>query len=396
MRGLSLAGAAVRCSRYWAGAAPADAGRGGRRVAVAGGIGALDAGAVDAGVETLRRAAAEAGRAADPAIQAEVLRALGSALVHAVRGSDGEGAVVLHRALVAARTADRPALVADILRELAFVDVQAGRYASADRSLREAAPHAWGDPALLAGILAIRGMNRADRGRRGRRRKRTVSADAARAAGRQQGSVVAGCAGPLLLVARQGPRPAGRRAEHGGGASERWSAFPLAPGAACSCLAPVGRWHEAGEDAEHAFALACELGDPCWEGMAARALGLLALDAGDLGAAQAWLADARRRCDRVPDRYVWVSGYVGLAQLETAARHDPGLVAPPRPSYRVAARSDCRSSWPGRWCTRPSLATMPGSRWRVARLTASPTTIAARVQALPAGEPYRRITCTSG
>ena len=120
------------------------------------GTAALDAGAVDAGVETLRRAAAEAGRAADPAIQAEVLRALGGALVHAVRGSDGEGAVVLHRALLAARTADRPALVADILRELAFVDVQAGRHTSADRALREASQHACGDPGLLAGILAIR------------------------------------------------------------------------------------------------------------------------------------------------------------------------------------------------------------------------------------------------
>jgi DNA-binding SARP family transcriptional activator len=89
------------------------------------GTAALDAGAVDAGVETLRRAVQEAGRAGDPATQAEVQRALGSALIHAVRGSDGEGAVVLHRALLAARAAGRPALVADILRELAFADVQA-------------------------------------------------------------------------------------------------------------------------------------------------------------------------------------------------------------------------------------------------------------------------------
>ena len=63
------------------------------------GTAALDAGAVDAGVETLRRAVQEAGRADDPATQAEVQRALGSALIHAIRGSDGEGAVMLHRAL---------------------------------------------------------------------------------------------------------------------------------------------------------------------------------------------------------------------------------------------------------------------------------------------------------
>jgi Bacterial transcriptional activator domain len=76
------------------------------------GTAALDAGAADAGVETLRRAAEEAGRARDAVLSAQVLAALGSALVHAVRGFDGEGAVVLHRALVAARTARRADLVA--------------------------------------------------------------------------------------------------------------------------------------------------------------------------------------------------------------------------------------------------------------------------------------------
>ena len=110
---------------------------------------------------------------------------------------------------------------------------------------------------------------------------------------------------------------------------ERWNAFlPWPQVLHAQCLVQAGRWDEASEEAEHAFALACELGDPCWEGMAARVLGMLAVHAGDLGAAQVWLADARRRCDRVPDRYVWVSAYVGLAQLETAARQDPGLVAP--------------------------------------------------------------------
>ncbi len=72
-----------------------------------------------------------------------------------------------------------------------------------------------------------------------------------------------------------------------------------------------------------------------------RVLGVLALQAGDLDAAQAWLADARRRCDRVPDRYVWVSGYIGLAQLELAARQDIDLVGPSAARlYEHAVRSD--------------------------------------------------------
>jgi hypothetical protein len=75
--------------------------------------------------------------------------------------------------------------------------------------------------------------------------------------------------------------------------------------------------------------------------MAGRVLGLLALQAGDLDAAHAWLVDARRRCDRVPDRYVWVSGYIGLAQLELAARQNIDLVGPSAARlYQHAVRSD--------------------------------------------------------
>ncbi len=71
-----------------------------------------------------------------------------------------------------------------------------------------------------------------------------------------------------------------------------------------------------------------QLGDPCWEGMAGRALALLAAHAGDLVAAKDWITDARRRCDRLPDRYVWVSAYIGLAELEIAAREHTDLIAP--------------------------------------------------------------------
>jgi ATP/maltotriose-dependent transcriptional regulator MalT len=245
-----------------------------------------------------------------------------SAPVHAVRGSDGEGAVVLHRALLAARTAERPALAADILRELAFADVQAGRHTSADRALREASEHACDDPGLLTGILAIQGMNQADRGRHFEAAELlTESAVMARKAGRaRQEAWSQGVLARSLLLAGQ-VQPAQEAAERSTAValSERWNAFlPWPQVLHAQCLAAAGRWDEASQDAEHAFALACELGDPCWEGMAARVLGLLALHAGDLGAAQVWLADARRRCDRVPDRYLWVSAYIGLAQLETA------------------------------------------------------------------------------
>ena len=123
---------------------------------------------------------------------------------------------------------------------------------------------------------------------------------------------------------------------------ERWNAFiPWPQALRAHCLAAAGHCGEARDDAENAFALACQLGDPCWEGMAGRAMALLALHAGDPAAAGEWIIDARRRCDRLPDRYVWISGFVGLAHLEIAARQQPELVMPlARRLYQAALRMD--------------------------------------------------------
>src|SRR6185312_8043962 len=56
-----------------------------------------------------------------------------------------------------------------------------------------------------------------------------------------------------------------------------------------------------------AFARACLLGDPCWEGMAARGLELL--------------ADARVRGSRMADAYVWLDAYVLDALSSLGRRH---------------------------------------------------------------------------
>jgi DNA-binding SARP family transcriptional activator len=306
------------------------------------GTAALDAGSADAGIETLRRAAEEAARARDPLLHADVLRALGTALVHSVRGFDGEGAVVLHRALAIAKDAGSGGLTAGILRELAFADVQAGRHASAARALRGASS---ADPELTAGVLAIRGMNEADQGHHDVAVKLLdASAQTAAAAGRRrQEAWSVGIMARSLLLAGE--------AEQARGAAERsieicdadrWNAFlPWPQALRAHCLAAAGRWAEAHDDAEQAFALACQLGDPCWEGMAGRALALQALHDGDPAAAGDWIIDARRRCDRVPDRYVWVSGFVALGQLEIAASQQPELVGPlARRLYQDALRMD--------------------------------------------------------
>jgi hypothetical protein len=249
--------------------------------------------------------------------------------VHAVRGSDGEGAIVLHRALRAARSARRPALIAEVLRELAFVDVQAGRHGSAGRALDDAREELGSteDAALRARLLAVEGMNEADRGRHLLAVDLlTRSATEAGRAGQERQRVwsLGVLARSLLLLERVDEARAAAEASIAGAETHRWHAFlPWPQALRAECAARTGDWATAGRDAEQAFALGCELGDPCWEGMAARALALVAAHAGDGETAWAWTLDARTRCDRVPDRYVWISGYIALAQLELALIDSP-------------------------------------------------------------------------
>lgn len=72
---------------------------------------------------------------------------------------------------------------------------------------------------------------------------------------------------------------------------------------------------------QHAFARACQLGDPCWEGMAARGLALVAEATGDTERAFALLADARARSGRLAEPYLWLDGYILDAQCELGRRH---------------------------------------------------------------------------
>ena len=90
----------------------------------------------------------------------------------------------------------------------------------------------------------------------------------------------------------------------------RWTAFLPLPE---SLLADVdlieGNIDAAAAAYEHAYALSVQLGDPCWEGLAARGIGLVANRRGDPESALRWVTDARLRCVRLPDAWLWVEGY---------------------------------------------------------------------------------------
>src|SRR5262245_14536550 len=125
---------------------------------------AVAAGAVDAGLDSLRRAAHQAARLGDPPLQIRALTSLGSALIHGVRGSDTEGAVTLHHAISVGQEHDEGAATAPAHRELGWVAVQQGRQHQAMVWLDKATELADG-PAEQARILGVRGIALDDVGR---------------------------------------------------------------------------------------------------------------------------------------------------------------------------------------------------------------------------------------
>jgi hypothetical protein len=57
------------------------------------------------------------------------------------------------------------------------------------------------------------------------------------------------------------------------------------------------------------MALGEQLGDPCWESIAARGLGLVAAANGHRDEALGLLEEAPRLCRRLPDSYLWIEAY---------------------------------------------------------------------------------------
>ena len=98
-----------------------------------------------------------------------------------------------------------------------------------------------------------------------------------------------------------------------------WVAFLPFPQALLATVdLAVGRVDHARDAFESAFALGCQIGDPCWEGLAARGVGLVHWLRGRPEDAIAWLEDARTRCVRIPDSYLWVQAYCLDALCEVA------------------------------------------------------------------------------
>lgn len=301
-------------------ASPAG-GRAGVVAQLEAGEAALGAGAVEAGLQCLRRAVAEAQDLREPALEARALLGLGTALVHSVRGFDEEGAAALHRA-VALAPSDLPVVRAEAARELGYVEFLAGRYERVEPWLTRAERAAGGEPALFAGVLVVRGSAASDTGRYGQALEDLARAAATTTDERREAYALSmlGRAHLLRGALDDAEQALTRSLELA--QRQSWTAFVPWPE---TFLAEVdlqrGELARAEERLDHAFALGCHVADPCWEGVSGRGLGLVRAAQGDVSGAVSTLLDARSRVARVTDAYLWADAYVLEALCDLAVRH---------------------------------------------------------------------------
>jgi DNA-binding SARP family transcriptional activator len=269
---------------------------------------ALSAGVVDAGIDCLRRAVAEAERIHDRHAQARGLTELGTALIHSARGYDDEGSVHLRVATELARESGDGRLAGRALQVLGYADALAGRRPAAASTLEQAYEAANDEADDLANVLAFRAFNLVDWGRHEEGVAEFERAiEIARSSGNRRREVWA------LGLGGWGQRQAGAvsEAEDWLKAAVRlsedlmWLAFRPWP---MAVLAETNLRQLAPPEAirvglEAPFALSCQLGDPCWEAATARSTALAFEESGAQDAAWDWIGRAERACLRVTDPY---------------------------------------------------------------------------------------------
>jgi DNA-binding SARP family transcriptional activator len=284
---------------------------------------AVSAGAVDAGLDCLRRAAEDADKSGERHLLASALLELGTSLVHAVRGFDDEGALALQHAADIASDIGSSEIGAKALCELGYSEALAGRRPSAACYLDKAMAFAQGNDDCLASIKAFTGFNLVDWGQIEQGVSHYYQAlEHARIADNRRREIW------TLGIGAWGVLRAGRPEEARDWLIKcldmcddvRWLAFR--PWAVALLAEVKMALHEIGNstqsDLQEALALSNQLGDPCWQAAAARSLALFHSDAKNYENARKWLAHARERCCSVTDLYAGLLVEILVDQVRLA------------------------------------------------------------------------------
>jgi tetratricopeptide (TPR) repeat protein len=289
------------------------------------GTAAIAAGAIEPGVASLRSAVrlSDAGRSTRLRVRSREV--LAEALIHSLRGLDEEGLAHLHEADRLALEDDDPISSAQARAELGYVDFLRARYDRAELWLTESLALSGDSPSVRAKATTYLGSVHSDLGNYPRA---VELLDEALRLSREVGEPRRAAYTLSMLGRIDLIRGDLDRADVHLAASvelvegDHWLSFLPWPqalrGEVHLARRDPGR---AAETLEQAFARACQLGDPCWEGMSARGLALVAEATGATDLAFETLLDARTRSNRLADPYVWLDAHILDALCELGLRH---------------------------------------------------------------------------
>ena len=289
------------------------------------GTAAIAAGAIEPGITSLRSAVrlSDAGRTMRLRVRSREV--LAEALIHSLRGLDEEGLAHLHEADRLAVEDDDPISSAQARAELGYVDFLRARYDRAELWLTESLALAEGSPSVRAKATTYLGSVHSDLGNYPRA---VELLDEALRLSREVGEARRAAYTLSMLGRIDLIRGDLDRADEHLAASvelaerDHWLSFLPWPQALRGEVYLARKDPaRAAETLEQAFARACQLGDPCWEGMSARGLALVAEATGETDQAFETLLDARLRSNRLADPYVWLEAHILDALCELGLRH---------------------------------------------------------------------------
>ena len=286
---------------------------------------AVNAGAIDAGLRSLQGAVLAARALRDTSLLARALVALGSSLIHGVRGVDEEGIAMLHEAVPLTDQVGDATLAVVARREIGYVDFLRGRYDRATHWFRQAREAAEGGATGLGWVDVYDGASADDVGDKDRA-ERLLSSAVERAVAerdlRLEAYALTMQGRHFLLHDRLEEADEQLEVALAVVRSLDWTAFrPFTESLLAESARRTGDLSRGRDLAEHAYVMSEQVGDPCWESLALRELGMLTVDGGDLVGGLAMLEQAPALCRRLPDTYRWIEMWGYAALLDVGDRH---------------------------------------------------------------------------
>jgi DNA-binding SARP family transcriptional activator len=279
-----------------------------------GGAAAVSAGALAAGVSSFEVAVRMADQAGVDSARVQTRLVLAEALIHTLGGLDEAGLAALTEAERIATAQGDAESVARVRAELGYVDFLRARYDRAERLLDqvlESGAASASDRAKAMTYLGSVASDRADYPRALVLLESAIAASQAVGEPRREAFALSMLGRVALLrgdldAAGDHLQAAVKVAE-----AEHWLSFLPWPQALLGHVLLAGNDLDgAATCLQQSFARACQIGDPCWEGISARGLALLAEATGDPDRAIVDLVDARSRTNRLADPYLWLDVFI--------------------------------------------------------------------------------------